>query len=374
MPHDGIRRLSLGDLDDTTLRRLVGHSEDLFVERKRDIPKAGLGRVVASFANSLGGWVLLGVADNGSLVGYQLPGRADPQSHIGQLLAAEVEPLPPFVAAVRELDGTALLIVRVFESSDTPHLLRTGSIPIRTPKGTENVTDQSLLLDLARRGEEALARARERTSIDSIVLALATPERPELVAVSDAEPYAVVRASLVTSMPQFAAWATSKAAAKSVVAAADIVASALSVNIDAGGTNVTVRGRGVTAGWRGGFDVPVAARVAVEAEGVVGARVSRGRGAGEAVLESFGPKYISPLIKAVSGLLGAAEAFGRAAWRLDIGIPRQDFRIVDAERQLSRPFFAFAELASPPSPSEMSELSDMWFCEFARELGVEAWS
>lgn len=123
MPYDGIRRLSLGDLDEGTLRRLIGHGEDLFVERKRDIPKAGLGRVAASFANSLGGWVLLGVADNGCLVGYQLPGRADPQSHVGQLLSAEVEPLPPFVAAVRELDGATLLIVRVFESADTPHLL-----------------------------------------------------------------------------------------------------------------------------------------------------------------------------------------------------------------------------------------------------------
>lgn len=120
-----------------------------------------------------------------------------------------------------------------------------------------------------------MTRARERISIDSIVLALATPERPDLVAVSDAEPYAVVRASLVTPMPHFAEWATSEAAARSVTGAADVIARALNVDIGVG-TKVTVRGRGVTAGWTGGFEVPVGARVALSAEGVVGARVSRG--------------------------------------------------------------------------------------------------
>lgn len=374
MPYEGIRRLSLADLDDDSLRRLVDHGEDLFVERKRELPRDGLGRVVASFANSLGGWLLLGVEDSGSLVGYTPPGRADVQSHVGQLLAAEVEPLPPFVAAERELDGVALLVVRIFESADTPHLLRRGSIPIRTPKGTENVTDQALLLDLARRGDEAMERARKRISLDSIVLELAAPERPELVAISDAEPYAIVRASLLTRMPHFAAWATSQAAAEATVGAAGVIAQALSAAVGGGDWTVSPRGRGVTASWSGGFEVPVRARVTIDAEGVVGARLSRGLGTGEVTHRSFERQYIAPLVQGVGELLRRGEAYGRAAWRLDIGLPRQDFRVVDAERRLSRPFFAFAELASPPSSSDASELSESWSREFTRELGVEAWS
>ncbi len=53
MPSLSIRRLSLADLDEDALRTLIGHGENLFVERKAALPKDGLGRVVASFANSL---------------------------------------------------------------------------------------------------------------------------------------------------------------------------------------------------------------------------------------------------------------------------------------------------------------------------------
>jgi hypothetical protein len=170
-------------------------------------------------------------------------GRADAQSHVGQLLAAEVDPPPPFVAAERELDGVPILVIRVFESADTPHLLGNGSIPIRTPSGTQSVSDQALLLELARRGEDAMEHARRRISVDSVVLELAAPERPELVAVSDAEPYAIVRASLLTRMPHFAAWATSQAAAEAAAGAAEEIAQALGVAVGAGDRTVKPRGR-----------------------------------------------------------------------------------------------------------------------------------
>lgn len=197
--------------------------------------------------------------------------------------------------------------------------------------------------------------------------------RPELVAVSDAEPYAIVRASLLTRMPQLAAWATSQAASEAAVGAAGAIAQALAVAVDAGGWTITPRGGGVTAGWAGGFEVPVRSRVTVDAEGVVGARLSRGRGTGEASLRSFESLYIAPLVGGVAELLRRAELHGRAAWRLDIGLPPQDFRVVDAVRTSRRPFFAFADVASPPSASEEHELTQSWFREFARELGLEAW-
>ena len=56
---DGIRRLAVPDLDEIPLERLAAHGEDLFVERKQAIPNDGIGRTVAAFANSLGGWLLL---------------------------------------------------------------------------------------------------------------------------------------------------------------------------------------------------------------------------------------------------------------------------------------------------------------------------
>lgn len=331
---------------------------------------------MASFANALGGWLFLGVDDDGSLVGYSLPAGTDAQSHIGQLLAAEVEPLPPFVCAAYELDGKSLLITRVFESADTPHLLKaTGGIPIRTPAGTDNVTDQRLLLDLARRGEDAMARARERLSMDMISLELAAPERSDLIAASDAEPYAIVRASLVTPSPHFADWALSKSAGGTATGAAREVARILGITLAGHDEEVSVRGRGVTAAWTAGFQVPVRCRFAIDAGGVVGGRLSRGIGDGRATAESFRSLYISPLVLAVGDMLKSAGAYGRAAWRVDIGLPRQDFEVVDASNQLrQRRFFASAEGGSPPSFQEAAEMTDAWWREFARELGRLEWS
>lgn len=371
VPPPGIRSLSIADLDESTLRGLVGHGEDLFVERKAALPSDGLGRVAASFANALGGWLLLGVADDGSLPGFALPKGTDAQSHIGQVLANEVDPIPPIVVSERELDGVALLVIRVFESSDTPHVLRrTGGIPIRTPKGTQPVTDQAMLLQLAQRGEAALARTRTRLSSDLMALELGVPDRSDLVATSDVEPFVIVRAGLVTPPPHFAAWATSRAAPLAAIRAANEVARILSVDIDPIGTEASPRGRGAAAGWRGGFQVPVTARIAIDAGGVIGGRLSRGRGHGSATLHSIRMDYVSPLMLAVGDVLKAAEIYGRTLWRLDIGLPRQDFVVAGAPRTTGRPFFVSGELSAPPTFEETAALTDAFVREFARDMGV----
>lgn len=159
-----IRRLALADLDEDTLRELVEHGEDLLVERKRTLPQSpGFGAAAASFANTLGGWILLGVGDDKKLHGYTKPRNLDLQSHLASVLRNESDPLPPFVADMRELDGTPLAVLRVFESTDPPHIVRgTGAVYVRSSKGKEPVDDHRTLLELARRGAEAEAAARER--------------------------------------------------------------------------------------------------------------------------------------------------------------------------------------------------------------------
>lgn len=162
MAEISIRRLSIPDLDEAGLRRLIAHGETLFVERKESEPKKGIGTPLASFANTLGGWLLLGVADEGELIGFD-PGSGDFTDKIRHKLRSEVDPLPPFAATVFPLEGKEIGVIRVFESVDTPHLVtRTGSIPVREPGGTRNVRDRSELIDLARRGEEARRVAAER--------------------------------------------------------------------------------------------------------------------------------------------------------------------------------------------------------------------
>jgi hypothetical protein len=162
MAEVSIRKLSIPDLDEAGLRRLVAHGETLFVERKEAIPGKGLGPPVASFANTLGGWLLLGVADEGRIVGFD-PGEGDFTDKMRHLLRAEIDPLPPFASTVISVEGKKIGVIRVFESADTPHVLtKTGAIPVREPGGTRNVRDRSELIDLARRGEGARHEASDR--------------------------------------------------------------------------------------------------------------------------------------------------------------------------------------------------------------------
>src|SRR6266540_2591234 len=164
MPVPSIRRLALADLDETSLRRLIDHGENFFVERKRQLPKeSGLGATVCSFANMLGGWLLLGVADDKTLHGFSFGARTDAQSHLGDLLRDQTDPLPAFVADERTLDGKSLVVVRVFESVDTPHIVRgTGAVYVRDSGGKQPVQNQMLLLELSHRGRDALESAYQR--------------------------------------------------------------------------------------------------------------------------------------------------------------------------------------------------------------------
>lgn len=132
MPPASLRRLALADATEETIRRLIDHGDDLLVERKQDLPESPkFGATVASFANTLGGWLLLGVGDDGSIVGYPKDTPLDVQSHLGHLLRNEVDPVPPLGMAVRQIDGVAVSIVRVFESDDTPVLVRRDRSDLR---------------------------------------------------------------------------------------------------------------------------------------------------------------------------------------------------------------------------------------------------
>ena len=69
--------MALADVTPADVRWMIKEGESL-VELKAEIPREGIGPTIASFANSLGGWVILGVDDKTRTgVGWKPPGRAD---------------------------------------------------------------------------------------------------------------------------------------------------------------------------------------------------------------------------------------------------------------------------------------------------------
>jgi Schlafen, AlbA_2 len=252
VPQTSIRRLSLAGLDEGELRRLIDHGEDLFVERKVQPPEGdGLGAAVASLANTLGGWLLLGVGDDRSVQGYEPGERIDPQSHFGQVLSNQVDPLPPFVADVRRLDEKPITVIRVFESMDTPHLLTaSGAIYVRDSSGKKPVSDHTELVELARRGEAALERAQKRfRSLVPPIQDLATWDRPDLIAAGTQGVALVVRAAPLTLTPQFSDWGISKQGVEACVPIMQSMAEAL-VGVSPA-IETRPQGRGFVNHWGG---------------------------------------------------------------------------------------------------------------------------
>ena len=144
--------------------------ETLFVEHKGAEPDRQLGKAMASFANQLGGWVLINV-HKGKPMG-PLPewarNAASPVDAVRDRVARYVDPMPPFEARSFELEREKeVLVVRVYESADTPHILSDGAIyirgvaqdrrkdPIFRPVSIEN---QQALLGLIERGERSRTR------------------------------------------------------------------------------------------------------------------------------------------------------------------------------------------------------------------------
>src|SRR4051812_33072964 len=92
-----ILKLSLADITTAEdVRRLVGHGEDV-VERKRQmLEPEPLGAQVASFANTAGGWIAVGVENDGAIAGVTVNPRDDLQSTIGNRLRKVLDPMPHF--------------------------------------------------------------------------------------------------------------------------------------------------------------------------------------------------------------------------------------------------------------------------------------
>jgi hypothetical protein len=169
-----LRRLPLADVGESELRELIEAGETV-AERKGSLPKDGIGPTIAAFANSGGGWVLLGVNDDGTLAGFRVPGKAHAQDWLRDKLRTAVDPLPPFAAKAITLDGHEIVVVRVEDSNQTPHLVKaTGTIETREPGGKKPIASQARLLELCVRPEQAQAGAVQRmTTLPLVVKALA---------------------------------------------------------------------------------------------------------------------------------------------------------------------------------------------------------
>lgn len=357
---------------------LVRHGEDDLVERKRQPPSGTkFGATVASFANAFGGWILIGIADDGSVPGWQIePAKTDLQSHLGHLLRGQVDPVPPFVASYREYDGATIAVMRVFESSDVPHVERgTGAIYVRTSAGKTPVDSHAGVLALAQRGRDAEDAARRRLTASWIVQTEVSPPDADprrIARSSDPDCFTVlVRAASLTVSPAFVEWPISGAGAD---ACYRVLERTLPSSSDS--SIIRPRARGLAA--RKDVDIGLGrgklrATAIADSIGVVAVEMRR---PADTFLELHELRRVlmRPAIDAVCDLLEDAEAIGRAAVDLWLSC-RKDVIVggIEEKAPVAMDFHVASEITTPADDVERSALGRRWEREIARELGKPRW-
>src|SRR5436190_1568165 len=115
----GHRFRALGELTDEELAGMLKEDETLFVEHKAGIEEGEgfqVAKAAASFANTLGGWVLVGVT-NCKPNGWIPPEQGSFVDAVRERLDPHVTPLPSFAAAVRNLGDDQIGVIRIYESA-----------------------------------------------------------------------------------------------------------------------------------------------------------------------------------------------------------------------------------------------------------------
>jgi hypothetical protein len=371
--------MTLADLDEDGLRALIGHGGDDLVERKRQPPSAPkFGAAVASFANTLGGWVLLGVDDDGTVHGWHVePPKTDLQSHLANVLRHEVDPLPPFVVDYQEHEGKPIAVMRVFESSDVPHVERgTGAIYVRTAAGKVPVDSHAGVIALAQRGRDAERDARDRLLSSWIVQSeLVPPDVDPQHFARESDPglfTVVVRAAPLTVSPALVEWPISASGGPNACyrAVEDLLPDPRA------SASIQPRARGVAVHKKASADFgreELAATAIADSLGVVAVQIQR-------TAHSYMPMHelrremMRPAINATCDLLETAEALGRTVIDMWFSSRKDVIRAVPAEENpRAMEFHVSSEIAIPTDDEERAALGRRWEREIARELGDDRW-
>jgi hypothetical protein len=357
---------ALADLTLDDVERMLALDETLFVEHKSDIrPDSAynLVRSVAAFANTVGGWLLIGVRD-GKPIGSREPWAREDEAPtlvdaVRDRLREEIDPLPAFEAKLFPHPGGPVGVVRVYESSYAPHAaLRSGSVFVREVAGVSDASDagrpgagargqrryettqirnRAQLLELAARGRAAAERVRGLVDparplpliADGLGLAFERVDEHRVQPRPNSRGNIYVRLAPYTLVPRFRGWVTTAAGSAAVLSAAEQLAHRPGLTTswaipDPAGVAIDVpldRGRIHRDAAGGGLDT--LARVVVDGVGVSGSALElAGPEDGERRawmdLHALANDLIAPTIRAAVHMLERAEVLGRAWCQIDL--------------------------------------------------------
>ncbi|MBN1639109.1 MAG: ATP-binding protein [Ignavibacteriales bacterium] len=170
--------------------------EGVQLEYKKEFPKKGLAKQIASFSNTRGGLLIIGIEEDEKI---GIPKSYDGVINDGKLLervhqyASQVEPIPSYQAtATDEKNGKVFILIRVFEGEHTPYFVQNDSnIWVRTGNISNPIDHASpdaleLLYKKREKAEQQRKIQIERT-VEISKAAIERQEKKRIVAVSQGE-------------------------------------------------------------------------------------------------------------------------------------------------------------------------------------------
>jgi hypothetical protein len=421
VPIGSFTRGALVELEPDDLEQMLELNETLFVEHKSDIGSEsayGMASTVASFANTLGGWLLLGVHEGKPLETPPFWAGDDSLPLVDVIrdrLRGELDPLPAFEARVIGLEEGRVGVVRIYESSDTPHVvISSGSVFVREVAGTTDasapkqpgarargqrsyrasqIRSRSQLLELSRRGEAATRRVDELLDPGRSLILIrdGLGLRFDQVTECGWQPSVTeggsvfVRVAPYTVPTRFRAWATTADGAASALRAAENLAirhglaNSWEVPHPAG-VSVTVpleTGARHQDGAGGGLDAT--ASVAVDGAGIVGARLHLA-GPDDARrrrwidMSDVAKELTLPVAHAAVAILKDGEFLGRARCQVDlVGLSRT--LLVQGQGNQDPAFYVptWHDIVLPTDTEELTTVAELAARALARSAGIPAW-
>jgi hypothetical protein len=132
---------NISEIEYEDLKKLTENnvSEGWFIEYKGSFPKKNkkIAISIASFANSEGGWYIIGIEESeneskpSEIIGFDLENNKKPADKITNIIKDNIDPIPYFETKIVEIpENKFVLVVQVFEGYDTPYI-SDGSVYMR---------------------------------------------------------------------------------------------------------------------------------------------------------------------------------------------------------------------------------------------------
>lgn len=145
-----LREVELADFDRLSENNV---SEGVYVEFKQSFPDPHkVSKVIASFANTHGGYFVIGLAEEeltniaSGKIGVDTTEISNPKERIRDIVRDHLHPSPNFDSRViqrHDYENYALIVVEVPESQDAPHIHSTGKIYTRTGEGSDPISPET---------------------------------------------------------------------------------------------------------------------------------------------------------------------------------------------------------------------------------------